>query len=726
MNSSKIPFYRSLQGQLIFWFLLLGLIPLILTGIIAFVSANNALQNSIDDTLVAIATNKSARLGAWLEDTERLAEALADLPGVRGNGGGEQGVEVISALRNNRDERAAYESAYNTALAAMQSFSGTFERIDEVFLLDRNGVVVVSTNNDLIPEGSVANEISNIDFERGLQGSFLSDIVLSVDGVTNILIAETPVQNTRGEAIGVIAMRINLSTINAIVGERAGLGETGESYIVNINDRLMRTESRFVEDSLLKQLVDTHPLDEVANGVTNDVDIYTDYMGNEVLGAWNLIPDSNRLLITEINAEEAYRPASVLAITIVWIVVIVAGVIAVISYLISRSISNPVVKITESVTRVAGGALDEQVDIKDRNELGVLANGFNTMTENLRRMVSAERESKAILEDTVNRYSQFIEEVAEGNLRNNLALDSNTNEDLYKLGNNLNEMVVGLRTMALQIRDTVASIATAATQIQAATTQQSATTAEQDAAVTQTVATVEEVRVTVQQSAERAQTVASTAQQSVAVSRDGQQAVVDTVKGMDSIRHRVSDIAENILMLSERTQQIGEIIDTVNALADQSKLLALNASIEAARAGEEGKGFAVVAMEVRQLAEQSREATARVRSILSEIQQATNTAVMVTEEGSKGAESGMEMAQRAGEAIRNLAATIEEAAQSALQIAASTNQQSNGMDQLAAAMTQIQQATAQTAASARQTEQSIRELNEMSRRLELAAARYEL
>ena len=94
-------------------------------------------------------------------------------------------------------------------------------------------------------------------------------------------------------------------------------------------------------------------------------------------------------------------------------------------------------------------------------------------------------------------------------------------------------------------------------------------------------------------------------------------------------------------MLSERTQQIGEIIDAVNALADQSKLLALNASIEAARAGEEGKGFAVVAMEVRQLAEQSRGATSRVRDILSEIQDATNMAVMVTEEGSKGAENGM-------------------------------------------------------------------------------------
>ena len=122
----------------------------------------------------------------------------------------------------------------------------------------------------------------------------------------------------------------------------------------------------------------------------------------------------------------------------------------------------------------------------------------------------------------------------------------------------------------------------------------------------------------------------------------------------------------------------------------------------------------MVAMAVHQLAEQSREATARVRDILSEIQQATNTAVMVTEEGSKGAEAGMELTVRAGEAIRELAATIESAAQAATQIAASTHQQTNGVDQLASAMTQIKQASSQTAASMRQTEQSVRDLTEMA------------
>ena len=165
---------------------------------------------------------------------------------------------------------------------------------------------------------------------------------------------------------------------------------------------------------------------------------------------------------------------------------------------------------------------------------------------------------------------------------------------------------------------------------------------------------------------------------------------------------------------------------TVNAIADQSKLLALNASIEAARAGEEGRGFAVVAMEVRQLAEQSRAATARVSDILSEIQQTTNSAVMVTEQGSKGAAAGMELVDRAGKAIRELARTIEEAAEAAIQIAASTHQQTNGMNQLGTAMVQIEQTTTQTASAMEQTNQSIQDLMAMAHQMEVAVAQYNL
>lgn len=731
MSTENIPFYRSIQGQLILWFLILGLVPLIVMGGVSYFNATTALDESTFDTLEGLNENKAVRIETWFQDSRDIIHTLGHLPGVDGGDNPDTlGIEVISSLRDNPEAIVAYTVAYETASEAMTSFVENFNRVDGAFLVDNNGIVSVSTNENLIAENTPISQVPTVDFERARRETYISDVQLSIDGVTNILVIGTPVSNHQtGVVTGVLILRVNLNEFADITLDRTGLGDTGESYLVNTTDQLMRTPSRFIENAVLNQQVNTFAVQQARNGVDRGVEHYKDYRGVDITGAWNTIEGTDWVLLTEIDDEEALGPSTDLRNLLLLIGGVTALVIAGASFFISRSISQPIVSVSEAASRVADGYLEEQVSINAQNELGVLASSFNTMTDNIQKLVGSERDSKQHLQDIVTDYTRFVEEVANGNLSSRLSLNGNfqdTDDDLYRLGANLNDMVSSLRDMAMQVRDTVASVSTAATQIQAAMTEQTATATEQDAAVTQTVATVEEVRATVQQTAERAQAVADASQASVNVSRNGQQAVANTVQGMELIRQRVEDIAENILMLSGRTQQIGEIIDTVNALAEQSKLLALNASIEAARAGEEGKGFAVVAMEVRQLAEQSREATARVRNILNEIQQATNTAVMVTEEGSKGAEAGMEMAGNAGDAIRELAATIEEAAQAALQIAGSTNQQTSGMDQLAAAMEQIQQATAQTAASARQTEQSIRELNDMSVRLEAAAARYEI
>lgn len=332
------------------------------------------------------------------------------------------------------------------------------------------------------------------------------------------------------------------------------------------------------------------------------------------------------------------------------------------------------------------------------------------------------RLSFRVIDRTLNSYIAVLEKVAEGDLRERLDLrgvDATTNEGrmLMRLGRSVNAMLDRIQHVVSEINRTLRRLDADTQQILDATSRQITMANEQDAVVTETTATVNEVRATVTETAERAQSVAETAQVSVDISRGGIEAVSETISGMELIRRRVEDIADNILVLSEHTQQIGEIIATVNNLADQSRMLALNASVEAARAGEEGKGFAVVAMEVRNLADQNRDATVQVREILGEIQRATNAAVMVTEEGSKGVDQGQSLVNKAGDSIRDLARAIEEAAMAAMQIAASTRQQTIGMDQLTQAMRTIKHATTETVSSTMQVEASVQRLREAADRV---------
>lgn len=726
-NTKKLRFTGSIQGQLIFWFLILGLIPPIIMGVASWMSSRNAIIENVREELAAIAHAKTSRIDDWLIDSQLITQTIAELSAISGdtNASTTLGLEDIIRYRNDSENRELYLTAYNEALKTINAYVENFRRVDGAVLISTDGTVQVSSL-DSIPEGSDISRINWLDIDLTSNETRLHPVV-NVDD-KGILTVTTPIKGSNGRTTGALAVIINMDRVNAVLTDFTGFGETGETYIVNLGNSTMLTDSRFDEDTAFKQVIQSFAIDSINEGTTSGTSDYVDYRNHHVVGAWETIPAMNWAIIAEEDYDAATSAVNELGIVIFTIVTIAALVIVSMTYMIARSIALPIGNLTSSATRLANGNLQERSDVISSNEVGLLASAFNQMASNLQGMVEAERDSKAELERVINEYSIFIEEVANGNLAISLDVssDSGEYEDLTKLGKNLNNMVASLRTMANQISETAIGISAAAAEILAATTQQIASATEQEAAVTQTMTTVEEVRTTVKQTSDRAQQVAEASKQSVNISLNGQESVSNSIDGMKLIRQRVESIAENILMLSERTQQIGEIIDTVNEIAAQSKLLALNASIEAARAGEEGKGFAVVAMEVRQLAEQSRDATSRVRDILNQIQQATNTAVMVTEEGSKGAESGMTLVERAGESISALTRTIEDSAQAAIQIAASTNQQNNGMEQLAGAMSSIKQATAQTAASTRQAERSAKDLNDMAKQMQSASARYRL
>ena len=279
------------------------------------------------------------------------------------------------------------------------------------------------------------------------------------------------------------------------------------------------------------------------------------------------------------------------------------------------------------------------------------------------------------------------------------------------------------RSINRQLRETISQLTSASAEILATTTQVASGAVETATAVNQTTATVEEVKQTVQMTSQKAKQVSDIAQETAQVSKSGQQAVEALIDGINRIRTQTTATADSIGRLSEQSQAIGEIIATVNDLAEQSNLLAVNAAIEAAKAGDQGKGFAVVAQEVKTLAEQSRQATAQVRSILNDIQKATGLAVMATDLNGKAVEDGARQSGTAGTSIQTLSENIVSAAQAALQIAASSQQQLVGMDQVALAMENIKQASTQNMAGTKQAEIAAQSLHEIGVRLKLLVDR---
>ena len=377
---------------------------------------------------------------------------------------------------------------------------------------------------------------------------------------------------------------------------------------------------------------------------------------------------------------------------------------AVAGTLIARNIAAPLSSLTGIAERISSGDLKAEVVLgkSRKDEVGALTVAFERMTAFLRTMASA------------------AEQIAAGDLRANIQPRSSQDQ----LGNAFVRMTENLRKQLGSMAENASVLGSVASEIVASTSQLVSGASQSAAAVSQTTTTVEEIRQTAQMATQKSKLVSENAQRAVQISHDGRRSTEDVISGMNRIRSQMEAIGESMMRLSEQGQTIGQIIATVEDLAAQSNLLAVNAAIEAAKAGEHGKGFGVVAQEVKSLAEQSRAATDRVRTILGDIQKATTAAVLASEQGGRAVEAGGQQTGGAAESIQQLAGTVAEAAQAATQIAASSQQQLVGMDQVAIAMESIKQASTQNVVSARQLESAARNLNELGQRLKQSVAQY--
>jgi methyl-accepting chemotaxis protein len=272
-------------------------------------------------------------------------------------------------------------------------------------------------------------------------------------------------------------------------------------------------------------------------------------------------------------------------------------------------------------------------------------------------------------------------------------------------------------SLSRQIGNAVAQVQSSSAELQAAANQQATGAKEQATAMNEISTTISELLATSRQIAESAQRVAQTAEQTAGAARSGHGTVDVTHESISGIRRQVDQIVTHMLGLGKNSQEIGAVLEIVSELAEQTNILAINATIEAAGAGETGKRFAVVADEIRKLADRVGGSTKEIRTLIDDVRSAVNTTVMATETGSKAVDAGSRQFGDVASSFQQISGLVTTTTEAAREIELSTKQQTSAVEQVNVAISNVAQASKETEASASQTLQTVSQLAGLSRDL---------
>ncbi len=687
--------FGSLMVKLVVFFLLVALIPIGIVGYLSFTSAREALQEATLGKLRAIRERGDEDIVAYLKQNLSEMKYLGSNPGVQST------FRDLSAYldyalyldfakanptapidKSNEDYKKLLADIDPIFTRFLENFADERGYNDILLIVGENqGFILYTANklNDLgtsLKTGPLKDSSLSRLWKRVSETRQPALVDMSMYGPSGTVSAflGVPIFREDKQLQGVLVLRFEANHLNAILAEIIHhIGEKGDVVVAGA-DNLLRCVSTSNKSGILQVKEESEATKKALQGLTGVGELMGPN-GTPALNSWapvgirdikNLGADFDWGIVARVDSSEAFGAVRTLGLQIIIIAALIAAVVAVFAFLLARTIAKPISLLSNKAVQISEGDLSIEIpQFKRGDEIAILASAFQSMTGNLR--------------------------------------------------NQIREVLTGVNVLsasASEISTTVAQVGANASKV--------------SSAITETTTTVEQVKQSAKISSIKAQEVAQSAQETVETSEGGKKASEETILRIQLIQDQMESIGETVVKLSEHSMTIENIIGVVQDLADQSNLLAVNASIEAARAGERGKGFSVVAQEIKSLAEQSRDATDQIRSILADTRKWVSAVVMATEQGAKAVQAGVAQSKTAEQSIETLAATVIRSSQAAAVIGASTEQQFVGVDQVSQAMTNVDQAMRHNVEGMKQLEQAASRLQELGNQLQGVIARYKV